>query len=256
MAAVRHACYRGSRTATLPLVLAHRGGLLADPVVHRADALVVLTDAAAAVYRSYGVDARRLHVVPNFVEAPVLGPPPVDSVESEPRWAFVGRLSAEKGVGHLLARWPDDVRLDVYGDGPSGPALRRIAGPSVRFLGQVDRTSVQRRLRSYTGLVFPGRCLEGGYPMSVVEALAAGIPVLALAGSTAADLVEHSGAGAVVGTDATSEDWRSLLDSIAERRTHLSAAARTCYQERFTPQTWVDTVANVYSAARQLTPVG
>jgi glycosyltransferase involved in cell wall biosynthesis len=255
MAALRHACYRDSRVATLPLLVAHRGGLLADPLVHRADALVVLTEAAASVYRSYGVDAHRLHVVPNFVDVPSVADAEPDA-GAEPCWVYVGRLSAEKGVGRLLANWPEEVRLDIYGDGPSATALRRIAGPNVRFMGNVGRSRIQGRLSQYTGLVFPGRCLEGGYPMSVVEALAAGVPVLALAGSSAATLVEQTGSGAVVSQTAQPDSWRARIADIAAERNRLSRAARQCYEARFLASTWLNAITTVYSQTRQLSPVG
>jgi glycosyltransferase involved in cell wall biosynthesis len=247
MAALRNACYRESRVATLPLVASHRGGLLADPVVHRADALVVLTDAAAGIYRRYGVDGHRLHVVPNFVEAPpaadeAAGPDP----DVERCWVYVGRLSEEKGIEELAKVWPADVRLDVYGDGPLARCLARLTGPNVHYLGSVDRAELRRRLPFYTGLVFPGRCLEGGYPLSVVEGLAAGLPVVAVAGSSAADLLARNGGGVVVATDATSSDWSQIISAVQSTRAGLSRAARGVYDSRFSRSHWLRSIDAVY----------
>jgi glycosyltransferase involved in cell wall biosynthesis len=245
MAALRNACYRESRVATLPLVASHRGGLLADPVVHRADALVVLTEAAATVYRKYGVDAHRLHVVPNFVDVPAS----VSGDEAaEPCWVYVGRLSPEKGIEELVDVWPRDVRLDVYGDGPLARRLARLTGPNVHYLGAVDRATLSSQLPRYTGLVFPGRCLEGGYPLSVVEALAAGLPCVAVAGSSAGDFIAQQGGGAVVSQEATSQDWAQVLRAVESTRAALSRTARAVYESTFTRPLWQQSIGSVYSS--------
>ncbi len=248
MAALRNSCYRDSRVATLPLVASHRGGLLADPVVHRADALVALTDVAASVYRKYGVDVHRLHVVPNFVDAPAELTADEAAERSEPCWVYVGRLSPEKGIEELIEVWPRDVRLDVYGDGPLARRLARRTGPNVHYLGSVDRATLRSQLTRYTGLVFPGRSLEGGYPLSVIEGMAFGLPCVAVAGSSAGDLVARHGGGAVLSQEATAEDWAQALAVVESTRAAQSRAARDAYRTCFTRQHWLDSIGALYSA--------
>jgi glycosyltransferase involved in cell wall biosynthesis len=254
MAALRHACYRDSRVATLPLLVAHRGGLLADPLVHRADALVALTEAAASVYRSYGVDAHRLHVVPNFVDVPSVVDADADA-GAEPCWVYVGRLSEEKGIEELAQVWPSDVRLDVYGDGPLARRLARLTGPNVHYLGSVDRTTLRRRLPSYTGLVIPSRWIEG-LPTVLLEAYAAGLPCVAVAGSGAADVVAREGGGCVLPQEATTQDWASVLAAVGSTRPAMSRAAREAYERCFTRERWLDAIGSLYAEIGAGLPVG
>jgi glycosyltransferase involved in cell wall biosynthesis len=246
LAALRNACYRESRIATLPLVASHRGGLLADPVVHRADALIVLTEVAASVYRKYGVDAHRLHVVPNFVDAP--RPLATDQVTEahEPCWVYVGRLSPEKGIEELVGVWPRDVRLDVYGDGPLARRLARLTGPNVHYLGSVDRTTLRSKLPTYTGLVIPSRWIEG-LPTVLLEGYAAGLPCVAVAGSGAADVVTREGGGSVISQDASTDDWTTVLSAVESTRSAISRAARQTYERCFTRQHWLDSTASLYA---------
>lgn len=69
-ASLRYGCYRGSRAATLPLAWAGRHGPARDPLLARADRIVVNSGLSERTYRRAGVPAERLMLVPNFVDAP------------------------------------------------------------------------------------------------------------------------------------------------------------------------------------------
>src|SRR5262249_38390560 len=143
-----------------------------------------------------GLPVERLALVPNFVPtAPSFGVAP-DCVG---RWAYVGRLSREKGVVEMLRRWPTTEPLDVVGDGVLAHECRRVVPSSVRFVGALDRAEARRRMRWWTGLVFPDQGFDGVssvYP----EALASGLPVVVWAGSSVAYGVRLHETGAVVGS--------------------------------------------------------
>ncbi|MDG4866273.1 glycosyltransferase, partial [Streptomyces sp. T-3] len=165
--------------ATLPLAWAGRTGPLGDPLLARADKVIVLSELSRTTYERAGLPAARMEFIPNFVS-------PVDSWRDEPpgrRWVCIGRLSTEKGILELLRRWPSDQPLDVIGGGPLAEACRAAAPSCVRLLGALSPAEVARLLPGYAGLVFSGRCLEGGIPTVYCEALAAGVPVVALEGS-------------------------------------------------------------------------
>lgn len=98
-----------------------------------------------------------------------------------PTIAFTGRLLAVKGVEYLLeamAKLKDkSVVLLVAGDGPERPKLEAKAralglGKRVRFLGQ--RTDIPAILAASQVFVLPS--LSEGLPISMLEAMAAGIP--------------------------------------------------------------------------------
>lgn len=103
--------------------------------------------------------------------------------------AFVGRLSAEKQVSRLVeafagvARDDPQATLLIAGDGPERPAIMDLVGrlriPNVKLLGLLTRRDVRRMLAAADVLVLPSRF--EGFPMAVLEALSAGVPVVASA---------------------------------------------------------------------------
>ena len=258
-AALRHGCYRQSRVATAPLAWANRGGAARDPLLLRADRLVVLSDLSRRMYLRSGVDAGRMALIPNFVAEPEppYRPPRtpipraascdggVTNVGGLGGWVFVGRLTVEKGVLELLRRWPADEHLDIVGDGELLAAARAAAPASVHFLGRMDRAELRRRLPGWRGLIFPSRCLEGA-PLVEVEALAAGLPVLAFDGSSVAENVRMRGTGAVVSWD---RPLPPALTAAGAGFPDLRAHCRRVFEDHFSERTWLRNTLEVYQDA-------
>ncbi|WP_306190778.1 glycosyltransferase family 4 protein [Streptomyces sp. MK5] len=250
-AALRYGCYRGSRAATAPLAWAGRKKVSTDPLLSRADKLVVLSDLSREMYRRAGIPEQRLALVPNFVSEL---PPPAGTHRSAPeqpeeidsRWVYVGRISEEKGLLELLRRWPAEDPLDVFGDGPLLQTCRRIAPPAVRFLGSLPHDELRRRLPSYRGLIFPSRCLEGAEPLVYLEALAAELAVLAFTTSTVGQLVREQGTGMTIGWD---EPLQGALAQASRCFPRMRARCRTVFKERYTQRAWTARMETVYSDA-------
>jgi glycosyltransferase involved in cell wall biosynthesis len=98
--------------------------------------------------------------------------------------AVISRLVPVKGVDvAILAARELDADLVIAGDGPERAALERIGG--ARFLGTVDPAARDRLLATAACVVIPSRVLPNGRsegtPMIALEALAAGVPVIASA---------------------------------------------------------------------------
>ncbi|MCF2529273.1 glycosyltransferase family 4 protein [Yinghuangia soli] len=239
-AGLRNGCYRDSRVASAPLAWANRKGAPADPLLSRADRLVVLSELGRRMYARAGIPAERTVLIPNFADAPAAPREPARGGA----WLFAGRLTAEKGILELLARWPESVPLDVVGDGELRDAARAAAPAQVRFLGALSRAELRAGLPGRRGLVFPSRCFEGA-PLVYVEALAAGLPVLAFEGSSVAESVRAAGTGTVVGWD---EPLLPVLDEAARRFPALVGHCRAVFAERFTEEAWVRRTEELYRA--------
>lgn len=105
---------------------------------------------------------------------------------------FVGRLAKEKDVSQLICavRDLDDVCLAIVGDGPLRSELAsQFAGTRTNFLGILRGEDLANAYASADMFVFPSRTETLG--MVLLEAHAAGLPVVAADSAAARDLVRH-----------------------------------------------------------------
>ncbi|WP_338698624.1 glycosyltransferase family 4 protein [Streptomyces sp. Q6] len=231
--------YGGSRGARLPLAWASRGGTADDPLLRRADRLIVLSETSRARYTRAGVAPERLALVPHFVPDGTRG-----AMRPEPVWVYAGRLAQEQGITELLRRWPAGQRLDVFGGGPRERECRAAAPDSVTFRGVVEHAGLVRRLGRYQGLVLPGR-FDDGLPLVYSEALAAGLPVLAFDGSPTARTVRAEGTGTVASWDAS---LPAALRAASLVFPTLRAHCRARYEETYGETQWVTGTERLYAA--------
>jgi len=98
---------------------------------------------------------------------------------------FVGRLSAEKGVGILLTAWPEvfaatGIKLKIIGDGPLRSSAEAAAknARGIEYLGRLEsQQEVYATMGAAQALIFPSIWYEG-QPRTIIESLAKGTPVL------------------------------------------------------------------------------
>lgn len=104
---------------------------------------------------------------------------------STPKFLLLGTLSRGKGIDTILralSHLATPVHLQVVGKGPYEPELRQLAGRTgyrheVAFTGEVAYEAVPSVLAAADVLLFPSR--HDGFGMVTMEALAAGVPVMA-----------------------------------------------------------------------------
>ncbi len=125
--------------------------------------------------------------------------------------------------------------LLVAGDGRDRARLERLAGPTVKFLGRVPDADMPALLAGCRAFIFPGR---EDFGIAPVQALAAGRPVIALAGGGALDIVQD-GANGVLFSKPEVADLCAAIERF-ERLTFDSPAVRRSAErfdrQRFTAQ--------------------
>ena len=235
-----HGCYRDSRVKSIPITVRNARGVGRNTLLQRADALIVLSELQRGILARYGVPEDNMVVIPNGLpDEAGLAEPQLEPPEVE-RWVTVGRLSPEKGVRELLAIWPAGVPLDVFGDGPERAQLERTAPAGVVFRGQVSNMEVRAALPGYTGMVFPSRCFET-QGMAIVEALAAGLPVVARAGSAGAEIACQGAVGWIYSEDATNS-LRQAMQTVVKSGSGGRLSALQTFRNDFTQTVWSDTM--------------
>jgi len=199
--ALRHGCYRGSRVATAPLAagvaLARALGLWRRHV----DAFVALTGFQRDLVVAAGLPAERVFVKPNCYPG---RPAVLPWAGRRPCVVYVGRLSEEKGVRHLLDAWSawgaEAPELRLVGDGPLRGELEaraRAAGLArAVFLGHLPPAEAEAEIARARLLVLPSVWFEG-FPMVLREAFAFGTPAAVSDLGALPGLVGHGEAGLV-----------------------------------------------------------
>lgn len=213
--------------------------------------IAVSQEVAAGCQRELHLHPEQVMVVPNGVDTGHFYPSPEKRLQArqrlglsadQPVLIYIGRLELEKGV-HLavraLQKQPDDTVLLIAGAGHYGATLSHLAAQlglagRVRFLGFVGHEELPDLLNAADIFVMPTLCQEG-LPLSVVEAMACGLPVVATAAGGIPTAVEDNVSGVLFplgDVAALSERLRRLIEAPQLRR-QLGAAARSRAETHF-----------------------
>ena len=187
-----HACYRGSRAASAATVAMLAVRAARSTRRDDVNSYIALTPFARARFIAGGLSGDRIVVQPGF-----LASDPCRGSHTGGYALFVGRLSPEKGIATLLEAWRnvhrEGMTLRIVGTGPLDATLIRSV-PGVEWLGARDNTQVLTMMREATFLVFPSECYEG-FPITVLEAFATALPVLATNHGAMSELMIHGNTG-------------------------------------------------------------
>lgn len=191
---VVHACYRDSRAASAAVATMSAVHRLRGTWTRDVDRFIALGPFARDLLVRGGLPPDRISVDPNVIDRPV---PPVDGPGHD--FLFVGRLTVDKGVETLIAAWervPQGIELSIAGTGPLEPVVHAAAArdPRIHYLGRLDRADIDARLASARALIVPSLWYEV-CPLTVLEAYAAGRPVIGSGHGGLADLIDDGSTG-------------------------------------------------------------
>ncbi len=172
---------------------------LEDYVVHRADAVVGISQSIMDELKERKTDPAKLFHVPNGVDTEKFSPVTRDEklaaklgLDSEPVLGFIGSLYRWEGVAWLvravseLRRRGTACKLLIVGDGEEMPAVREAvrelnAGEFIQVLGRVPHGEIERYYSVVDVLVYPRhsiRLTELVTPLKPLEAMALGKAIL------------------------------------------------------------------------------
>lgn len=161
---------------------------------------------------------------------------------------FIGRLTEIKGLDVLLnaVRGVEGVCLLVAGDGPRRGELESMARKlrvSARFLGRVSAAERDELFVCSDAVVIPSRVLPDGrtegMPVACLEAMTAGLPVIAARAGGLAELIDDGETGLLFdpGDDRMLADKLKLVLNSPGLRNRISANARRTAATFWWPQT-------------------
>lgn len=229
--------------------------------LRRFDAVVGVSEDVASELVRDGVPRDRVHLVRNAWDDrdDFLSPEEARERLGVDRERFligwVGRLSHEKGPDVLLSALArsrmSDLSVSIIGDGPERESLRRTteelpAGTDVRWHGAIP--GAYRLYRAFDVFVLSSR--TEGTPMVLLEAMAAGVPIVATAAGGVTEVVSPDEARIV-----PVEDPEALWKAVTEVRRMPGAAedrARAAVDRlrtEFGMEQWVRRYRDVYLEA-------
>jgi glycosyltransferase involved in cell wall biosynthesis len=224
----------------------HRAG--ARAAAQRADRVIAVSQAAAGELDAHmSLPSERIRVIPEGVDQPYLVPDPETISEARHRYRlgdvpyvlWVGSLEPRKGVGTLVAAMarlalggggtpPADLVLAGY---PGWQNSRLIAaedkarlGPAFHQLGRLPEVELQALYAGATVFAFPS--IHEGFGLPVLEAMAAGVPVVA---SDIPAIREVAGDAAVLAAPGDADAWAEALEGVlgsTPRQVQLARAGR------------------------------
>ena len=248
--AVRYGCFRDSRAqsafAAATISIGRRRGAWTDNV----DRFLALTEFAKGRLVASGLPAERIRIKPNFVEDPGqrMAPPSESN-----RLLVVGRIVAGKGILTLAEAWqrnrPDGLELVALGDGPLLEEMQAAGIAGMSFPGRVGRDEVQRLMHESRALIFPSEYYEA-MPMTLVEAFAAGLPVMGSNHGAMTEMLEPLGPGWAVKPGDPSE-WSDALQGLTNDAwvDRAGADARRLWGELYGPEAAVANLEAAYTFA-------
>lgn len=192
--AIKHNCYRNSKTQTLACVISTK--------IHRMTGIygrinyICLTEFnKEKLLNLKQIKPERVFVKPNFV---VNNEEFIPAEKRENQFVFAGRLDKLKGIDILLEAWRQmgekAPKLVVCGTGLLEDWCRKFATENkcnVEFKGLVNNKEVKRIIARSKALILPTQWYEG-FPMVIIEAYSVGTPVICSDLGNCGNIVENS----------------------------------------------------------------
>ena len=232
------------------------------------DGVVVPSTAMRDRLAGYGVSAP-MHVLPTGIPLARFGEGDGPAFrarhgirEERPVALYVGRVAHEKNIDFLIHAHKvalqscPDLLLLVTGEGPALPALKALAereglAASIRFLGYLDRgKDLPDCYAAADAFVFASRTETQG--LVLLEAMAAGVPVIALSAMGTADIL-GAGRGCIVPPDDPAAFGQTLSHFFVHRPVweHLRREARD-YAREWSDAAMAERLASLYRSVRRV----
>lgn len=159
------------------------------------DKIIPLSQTSKEIFLKGGIKENKMVVKPNFTKDVYDQIPVSADLKKRGYILYVGRISEEKGIKQLLESYERNSiknELIIIGDGPIKSKLENLSKDNIHisWLGSLAHKKVLEYMKNATALIFPSICMEN-FPMTVVESMSMGVPVLASNIGAAKSIIEN-----------------------------------------------------------------
>ncbi|MBV9670338.1 MAG: glycosyltransferase [Acidobacteriales bacterium] len=232
-----HGCYRDNRAASTvvaSMLATHR---MIGTWKSKIRCYIALTEFARRKFIEGGLPPEKITVKPNF-----LANDPGAGLGGGGYALFVGRLAEVKGVRTLLDAWEQlpAIPLKIAGGGPLAhyAAERAAKLQHVQWMGHCGKAQIIELMKAAHFLVVPSVVYEN-FPMTVLEAMACGTPVIASDFGSLQEVVIE-GINGVRFAPGDAGDLARVVKQLAsepDRLAQLRRNARRHFEDRYTAST-------------------
>ena len=193
----------------------------------------------------YAFAPTRLRVIHNGIDVDAIRP----TWQDQGFVLYIGRLSKEKGLdalGEADALLKHRHRIVIAGAGPEDARLR-TQFPELEFAGYVSGDAREHLLQTASCIVMPSEWYEN-CPMTVLEAMGYGKPVIATTMGGLPELVEHHQTGVLV-SPSKPEELAAAIDQImasSHRRLEMGKRGRKKAEDDFSLARHNESIWNLY----------
>ena len=260
-----------ARVKNTPLVYSPHAGTFGKSLLGRihnqtigrvalsAEVVVCVSEYEKGLIKASGVGVKRFEVLPNGVDAGVykslaLNKKSEALARRGPTVLYLGRLSSHKGIDTLIDAMPlvlgriPEVRFVIAGPGEIPNLKTQISnlGKNALFLGEVSEEEKISLMQKASVFVLPSR--SEAFGITVIEAMAAGCPVVVSDLPALTEIVEHEKTGLVFPVD----EAKALADRILkllsdhELSQKVSKNAKEKVQEKYNWEKIINRLEKIY----------
>jgi glycosyltransferase involved in cell wall biosynthesis len=180
--------------------------ILGRIIISSSDVVIAVSNSVRKHILSLGASPKKVIVIPNGVDLEEFGLQSDVHKGNESNIIFVGRLIPNKGLEYLVKAAEilvDEkvkrIKFKIVGDGPCRQQLEELVAKHglsthFEFLGHVPRVSDVLR----EGGIFVRPSLTEGMPLTVLEAMASGLPVIATNVGGTSEIIIHNETGILI----------------------------------------------------------
>jgi len=245
-----NSCTKGSRAKslinTIEMYFHHYMGYYRD-----VDRYIAVSNFFKNKMSEFGFSKDNIEYIPNFIDTNRFRYSPADNGYA----LFLGRLSSEKGVDILLkaCETTPEIPVVIAGTGPKEDELKEIVKRkglnNVEFVGFKSGDDLLTLITEASFTILPSQVYEN-CPMSILESMAVGTPVLGAKIGGIPELIEENVDGyTFVASDPKSlSEKMKLLWSDPDKRLMMGRKGSEKVHERNTPEMQYKNLINLYNS--------
>jgi len=197
----------------------------------------------------WGWPENKLVYIPNFIDCTKITP----KYDAGKYFLYFGRLAPEKGVDSLIkAAIKAKVTLKIAGTGPYESHLKSLANrqDNIQFVGFKSGSDLWSLIHNARAVVLPSEWYENA-PISLLEAFAAGKPVIGANIGGIPEMLDHNNTGLIFESGNINDLTENILKISSysnEQVSSLGKNARNHVANTFTSQRYYNDMLNLYSS--------